>query len=86
MVRSTLLQVTGGRQSNSQSSHFFSKEVSARRVIMAAWDTTSGLGPKLCVASGTFEHNVLRMLPSDHNEDLKEMILGIKEHCPRRVC
>ena len=37
------------------------------------------LKARLCVASGAFFYHVLRMLPSEFNEDLKEPSLGIKE-------
>ena len=41
---------------------------------------------KLFMARMCFKRDVLRMLPSDHNEDLKVTRLDIKEHCPRRAC
>ena len=41
---------------------------------------------KLFVARRCFKRDVLRMLPSDRNEDLKVTRLDIKEHCLRRAC
>ena len=39
------------------------------------------LKARLCVASDAFFYNVLRMLPSEFDEGLKEPSLGIKERC-----
>ena len=44
------------------------------------------LGANIYVARRAFKHDVLRMLPSDHNKDLKLTRLDIKEDCPRRAC
>ena len=68
------------QDSNSQSSHCFLPEASARRVIMRPWKYAVPFRPKLFVASEPFKHNVLRMLPSDRNDDRKVTRLDIKEH------
>ena len=46
---------------------------------MRAWDTTPGLGPKLCVAMTAFNRDILRILMSDFNQGQKETSLGTKE-------
>ena len=53
---------------------------------MVEWESGRPLGSKLCVAREVFFCDVLMMLPSDRNEDLKVTRLDIKEHCPRRAC
>ena len=55
-------------------------------VIMVPGKIAGHIGAKLFAARRCFKHDVLRMLPSDHNEDLKLTRLDIKEDCPRRAC
>ena len=50
---------------NSQSSHCFLPEASARRVIMRQWVQQPPWGPKLCMATRAFKRDVLRIPTSD---------------------
>ena len=46
---------------------------------MRTWETTPGLGPKLCMASRAFKRDKLRILLSDFDKGQKQTSLGTKE-------
>ena len=57
-----------------------------RHQVMVAWMIAGPFKAKLFVARDPFNDDVLRLLPSDCNEDPKQTRLDIKEDCLRREC
>ena len=65
--------------SNSQSSHCFFPEASARRLIMRPETDQSRWGPKLCMARAGFKHVILRIVLSDRD-------VTMESWSPQQLC